>query len=221
LDVKEPLHLLDLPPELLSEILSCLITTDRIKVFLPSYNIAGADVRGVPLPDVTLSCKLLRNTYVKAAIERTTFEVHSFPGNKAFQRWLASLDLASVSANYGGGFDAVRKLDFPFASRFPFHNLPASAPNSDVELMKKCKNLTVVSMTWVRAALTDQSGDEKTVNQLREDFRLDGMLELEELKELNLFHWGRAADTEVLHELGGWFEAEYKKRGQDVQVKVY
>lgn len=161
----------------------------------------------------------LRLESIHATLNTATLEIHSGPANAKLQRWLSSIDLTcSGTGNLSKGFDAVHSLLFPYFSRFP-HHLPSITANNDIELMKRCGNLRSVSVQWVSSELSDYNGVPKAVDQLRTEYRLDGMLELARLETLTLNGPGTgSASHTALHNLAKWFEAEFKERDRTTQV---
>ncbi|KAK4898160.1 hypothetical protein LTR27_004167 [Elasticomyces elasticus] len=179
---------------------------------------------GMKFPNIAYTTKTLRAQYLLVAIENTTFCVHNGPGNAHFQAWLTSTDLSIVSHHHKTGFDAVKSLEFPYFSRFPHQALGPDVPNSDVKLMLRCKNLEAVRMNWVGSTLFDQATqDGKSVAQLRTEYRLDGMLGLNNLKRLQLERYAPAAFAdEVLENLAEWFREGLKsnREGKGAVVEI-
>lgn len=84
--------------------------------------------------------------------------------------------------------------------------------------MRRCANLRSVEVQWVNSELCN-NGEPKSVEQLRRDYRLDGMLDLAKLETLTLDGPGEyATGHAALQDLAKWFEAKYKHRG--VKAKV-
>lgn len=106
---------------------------------------------------------------------------------------------------------------FPYFSRFP-HHLACITANTEIELMKRCTNLRSVEVQWVDSELCDHH-EPKTVQRLRKEYRLDGMLEPNMPETLILNGSGDyATGHSVLKELKKWFEAEFREKGRKTKV---
>ncbi|KAK5125242.1 hypothetical protein LTR85_000918 [Meristemomyces frigidus] len=216
-------RIMDLPSELRHHILSYLVENDLVSVYLPGNGYMPPT--GIDLP-VTARAgdKLLRQETLMLTIEQTTFDIHSFIGNTGFQAWLRRVDLRLASGGYTDGFDAVRSLSLPYFCFFPHATFPATRPNSDIELMLKCRNMEEVSIAWADKELwsvdaTTGLQAAKTVQQLRTQYRLDRMLGLRRLKKLVLKRKG--IGNIALHNLATWFRASMPDvDGQPIQVIV-
>ena len=148
--------------------------------------------------------------------------------------WLAGIDFTKLQGdtNYESGYDAVRRLKFPFFSRFPHAQLPQNTPNSDIVLMSKCKNLQDVTLHFhdtelVIAWYDEEYFESKTISQLRQEYRLDDIFTLPSLRNLqfgiqNLNPWKDTersmAGNDALSDLLVWFKAEFKRRGMSVNI---
>ena len=214
-------NLMKLPFELRAKILEHVLDESTLMVYLK--NSIGPGVR---LPTVANAGDLqLRAEAILVTIQNTTFEVHSGPGNEGFQAWLTDIDFSKIegSTNCTNGFDAVQKLSFPFFSRFPHRN-PSITINKDIELMKTCNNLKTVTTNWNGTELVNFLNDivrPKSVDQLRKEYRLEGMLELPKLESLTLQRFRVEYEAmAALKELAQWFENEYQQRGQMVKVII-
>lgn len=215
-DLNKKFQLMALPAELRHRILSNLPEKDFVAVFLPGRY--GQVPQGIEIPVIAQAGdRQLRAETIMVTIEQTTWSIHSGPGNTHFQQWLSGVDLTPASKNYTDGFDAVKSLTLPYFSRFPHARLLATAPNNDVELALKCKNLERLSTLWVDEELfkCDQDGHgPKTVPQLRGEYRLDGLLGLTKLKRMYLGYRGGAGGQQVIEALAVWFKADFVKRGK-------
>lgn len=190
----------------------------RIAVYLPGkYGRAPTAIR---LPPITQAGdRKLRLESILVTIKLVTLEVHSGPGNAKLQKWLASLRLrGSGETGLTTGFDAVHSLYFRYFSFYPFDHLPGNAPNNDIELMRRCEHLREVKVMFDLGMLSDHYGREKSVQQLREDYRLDGMLNLPSLRTLTFIASG--GNDVGLEPLKKWFEDEYKKREMEGKPKL-
>lgn len=183
----------------------------------------------IPLPATAhAGDSTLRQETILVTIEQTTWSIHNIYGHNGFQAWLESVDLRNVSNNYVNGFDAVKALRFPYFSRFKHHAKQRHEVNNDVELMLKCRNLESVQTQWAGDELLNldmQTGvsSPKTVQQLRAEYRLDRMLNMRSLKELELalIRARNPAAVDVLQQLAAWFVANMPLvSGKPVQVAV-
>ncbi|KAK0893818.1 hypothetical protein LTR91_020321 [Friedmanniomyces endolithicus] len=215
----KPFQVMEFPPEIRRHIWSHMIEETFLNVYMRGVH--GAPT-GMILPNIVYADKTLRAEYLREAIEKTTFSIHSGPGNQHFQKWLASTDLSDVSS-YKNGFGAVKTLHFPYFSRHPWYILPADAPNNDIELMLRCPNLESVSMFWAGATLTDQNNVGKSVEQLRTEYRLDRLMQLRGLKRMVMyrFQFGNATE-EVLETLVEWLREALpmSEAGERPEVKI-
>ncbi|KAI7316730.1 hypothetical protein KC315_g10652 [Hortaea werneckii] len=197
------IQLMDLLPEIRQVILEHLCEETTIPVFLRGNG--NSPATGIKLPvTARLGDMVLRQETIRTALEKATFRIDSFPGNQAFQAWLEKVDLRQVSSTYVNGFDAIKHLTFPYFSRFPHWIYPADHPNSDIELMLKCRNLETVKLTWATDVLYHRDRGARTVDRLRKEFRLDRMLGLTNLKQLTLNRdtW---EGERLLRDLADWF----------------
>lgn len=209
-----PFRLLDLDWHARRAFLEVLIGKSTVAVFLPGRY--GQQAIGIKLPIITRVNKQLRTESLLVAIEETTFEIHSGPGNTKFQNWLTKVDFTplhgDVPDNIKNGFDAVQKLRFPFFSRFP-HHLPHITSNNDITFMKKCDNLREVTLNFhVHEVFQyDVIGAiEKSAEQLIEEYYLAGLLDLNKLTKLSFEGWCSANEKAGIIALAKWFEAEFK-----------
>ncbi|KAI6830164.1 hypothetical protein KC340_g16960 [Hortaea werneckii] len=173
------IQLMDLLPEIRQVILEHLCEETTIPVFLRGNGYSPAT--GIKLPvTARLGDMVLRQETIRTALEKATFRIDSFPGNQAFQAWLEKVDLRQVSSTY------------------------ADHPNSDIELMLKCRNLETVKLTWATDVLYHRDRGARTVDRLRKEFRLDRMLGLTNLKQLTLNRdtW---EGERLLRDLADWF----------------
>lgn len=215
-------RLLDLDWSARPTILELLIGKHTVAVFLPGRY--GQSAVGIKLPEITKVNKQLRVESLLVAIEESTFEIHSDPGNTKFQNWLANTDLkplnGNVPENIKTGFDAVQKLHFPYFSRFP-HHLPHITSNNDVNFMLKCDNLQEITLNFhfQEVFRKDVPGVEKTAEQLRKEYYLDGVLGLDKLKKLRFSGWCSADKDLGIAALGKWFEGEFEGQQEKGQRK--
>lgn len=156
----------------------------RIRVYLSGKY--GRTSTGIHLPPVTKAGdRKLRLEAILITVKLVTLEIHNGECNGKLQNWLASLRLqGSGQTSLCTGFDAVHSLYFPYFSRYPFYALPVDAPNNHIQLMRRCEHLREVKIDFAPGTLQDENGEDKSVDQLRPDYRLDGMLDLPNLKTL-------------------------------------
>ncbi|KAK3116979.1 hypothetical protein LTR53_002126 [Teratosphaeriaceae sp. CCFEE 6253] len=217
LDPVEPFPILALPAELRLIVFGFLI--ESTYQLLTTY--------GGPMvpPQIARSCRLFRSEYLKLAIEQTTFSVHSYIANTSFQQWLALINI-SAGSSYSDGFDAIKRLDLPFFSRYPYNIFPANHTNSDLELALKCRNLESISLNWVGVELISQTSTGQPVGKslalLRRQFRLDRMLELRNLTSVKLVkRQVGAVELEALERLAEWLRTHVKdKNGKGPEVTI-
>lgn len=190
----------------------------RIPVYLPGkYDMAST---AISLPPITQAGdRKLRLETILITIKLVTLEIHSGPGNAMLQKWLASLRLqGSGVTKLQTGFDAVHSLYFPYVSFYPFDRLPVNAPNNDIQLMRRCEHLREVKIMFAGGTLLDDYGHSKSIEQLRKDYRLDGMMDLPDLQTLTFI--ASSALHAGLGPLKKWLEDEYRKREIKKKHKV-
>jgi len=147
--------------------------------------------------------------------KRTIIEVHSGPGNTKLQAWLADQDLSGMGEGMTNGFDAVHTLEF----RFPHRN-PRITSKMDIGLMVKCKNLKHVTIDFDEHELHYPVPEALPAAVLRERYRLDEILKLQNLRYLKIqvpFYLG-LYEVWGVRELAVWFKKEFKKLGMEVDV---
>ncbi|KAK3677358.1 hypothetical protein LTR78_002896 [Recurvomyces mirabilis] len=197
-----------LPLELRLSIYDLAVEAHKLRVFLRGQY---GQPTGITLPEVAYTSKQVRTVFLLRQSETTAFSVENGPGNAAFQEWLASVDFSSVSNNYKNGFDAIKALTFPFFSRFPLWVVPIHKPNSNVQLMERCKTLKTVSMGWASVTLFNiNTGAGKTMDQLRAEYRIDGLLQLKNLETITLVGFGMSASASPqLQALADWLKSNW------------
>ncbi|KAK1013102.1 hypothetical protein LTS01_000915 [Friedmanniomyces endolithicus] len=210
----QPFRAMDLPGEVRRQVLSHLIEETYLNVYTRGIHSVPT---GMLLPNIVYASKVLRAEYLLEAIEKTTFIVHNGLGNEHFQKWLGSTNLSGVSS-YANGFGAVRALNFPYFSRYPYYILPATTPNNDIELMLRCPKLESVRLMWAGDMLHDQNNwlnAGKSVEQVRTDYRLDRLMQLRGLKRMVLvrFQFDTVAE-EVLESLVEWLREALPMNGE-------
>ena len=204
-----------LPYAIRHDILSYVCERRNMPVFLKGIH--GMPPTAVPLPTIArVRDRKLRAEAILVTIKQTTLEVHSGPGNAKLQKWLSSIDFTvSGETSLQSGFDAVHSLYFPYFSRYPHASLPANAPNNDIRLMLKCRNLRKLTLTFVYAELLDVYLRPKSIYQLRREYRLDSMLSMfqhGELQTIVLKNPSYAPALPALRALAAWFRGEFAVR---------
>ncbi|CAK1365484.1 unnamed protein product [Cercospora beticola] len=209
---KPTLRIMSLPFAVREQILQHLQEVKTVRVFL--LGLYGVRPTPIQLPitaragDRTLRLETIRTTLLNSEIE-----IHSGPANHQLQQWLASLDFSCIPPNLRDGFDVVRKLSFPYFSRFP-HYLPHITLNQDVNLMRKCQNLKRVSLHFVATTVfrNDGSGMQKMADQLVPEYHLNEMLELDELEVLHFSGFCSDESDVGVRGLARWFKEQYDNR---------
>lgn len=108
----------------------------------------------IPLPPVVRVNRQLRVESLRIILMNRTFNVHSGRGNEKFQAWLGSLDLSAVGMM--NGFAAVKHLNFPYVSRFPYQD-PNIGANNDVELALRLSNLRSIHIGFHTAEVVNKT----------------------------------------------------------------
>lgn len=138
--------------------------------------------------------------------------------------WLGTLKFDEVlDSRVTKGFGAVVNLRF---GALPSRPLPGPQ-HKEAELVLKCANLKRVEMVfpWQRILLfgnEDLSVVEKDIKQLRQDYGLDGILELRGLQEL-ILGWSLPpnwVEESAIMSFAEWFWAEFAQRGRTVKVRL-
>jgi len=229
---KAKFQLMDLDFNIRHTILEYSIEPSTITVFLKGRN--GQKPTPILLPDLTKARdKQLRLEAILVTIENTTLEIHSGPANEELHAWLCGIDFTQLrgDTSYETGFDAVKSLSFPYPSRLSYLTLDRNTPDNDVELALKCDNLRTLDITFVDEKLVNQCNDlfpPKAIDQLRREYRLDGLLQVKKLERLrlrvritNFVHsWAGRVGATCQKSLAAWFEAESDKQKRDRPVVV-
>lgn len=205
------LPLMSFEVELRDKILEYLVHGSPIRVFLAPRGRDPPTAIQLPIT-ARVGNRKLRQETIRVALMNTTLEIHSGPGNRKLQQWLSSIDLSLASKGQTNGFDAVKKLSFPYFSFLPYDRLLADTPHGDIELMKKCSNLREVSIYFSPGQVCDYFAPDKSAQQLRQDYRLDGMLGLEKLETLRFLGWYGSNPNSGICELARWFEDSFKSQ---------
>lgn len=139
---KQPLELMDLPYDVRHLILEHLIGPQNIRVFLRRSPIP------IRLPEAARAGNIqLRRECLLVALNQCTIEIHSGPGNAAFQTWLSKIDLTGTESSCETGFDAITSLNFPYFSRFPYRRVDITK-NNDIGLALACRNLRSLTLDF-------------------------------------------------------------------------
>ena len=232
---QNPLIAYNVPFEVRLLILNFAIDPITTPFFLKGHTGKSKQTTCLPLGPLTTHPSLrMRLEALLITIEKTTIEIHSGPANQAVQAWLASIDFTRLrgDSSYRSGFDVVKALRFPFFSRFPHRSLPSSAKNEDIQLIRCCKNLSSVRLTFVDEELTYFYNMDgwlaKPVEQIREEYRLDDILGCGKLKHLHLankityqvYEASGHVGERVVGRLREWLEGAFRGRGMEVVVTV-
>ncbi|KAF2764031.1 hypothetical protein EJ03DRAFT_332216 [Teratosphaeria nubilosa] len=181
----------------------------------------------LPLPVLArVGDRKLRLEVIKYFLENTTIEMHSGPANDQFRstRWRHKLR-HRLRCGQITELSLLRPL--------PTRQAPGQNPNNDMELALSCRNLRTLRLTFVDAELCVPFNElffptAKPIEQLRREYRLDGLLELEILEELKLSvvetnfvsDWAGGIGWAQATKLAEWFETEFEAQGRKRPVKV-
>ena len=217
---KHKFSIMSLPWDVRHRVLEYCCDRNSMPVFL--RGVRGLPPTAIPLPvSARAGDKTLRLETILVAIKQATLEIHSGPGNANLQSWLNSLDLSAIKGETGlrAGVEAIHSLSFPYFSRFPHRSLPSTNPNNDIVLVLKCVNLRKLSLNFVSHELLDYTHpyfEDKSVVQLRQEYRLDSILPLLhriEFKSLALSGPSKGLiGHDALEALAAWFRWEYAIR---------
>lgn len=192
-----------LPPELRRYILDLIIDPIATPIFIMHRRL-GHYLKPI-IPAIACAFTLQNRLECMAILlEKSTLEIRSGPGLTRTLGFLQAIDFNETAKNtsYDTGFDCVRSLVFPYFSRYPHAVLGDKAINKDIMLMRMCKNLFSVKLTFVDEELIcwGKDGYEvKAIERIRREYRLDLMLGLKKLTRLRLV----AHDTDrILYDFG-------------------
>lgn len=200
---------MDLPYDLRRVVLELYVQEQTIGVFLTGRS-QGREV-SILLPAAVRAGNIqLRRECLLVVLLKSTFEIHSGPGNASFQAWLAKINFKGVETSCKTGFDALTSLRFPFFSHF------CSRINNDIVLCERSQNLRKLSIKFYSEEL--ELGQTSTA--LRSFYELDGLLELSNLEKLNFSCHALERDMRHLRELIAWFKAQFELQGRARPVVV-
>ena len=228
---KGPFPFFRLPFELRKIVFEFVVGHPIVGVFLPGYN----GQRRTYLPMAKEVTRVRNRQYrlegLRVVIANTDWCIHSGPGNWRLQEWLGNVKSinfkefddeatdtdaqAKEEIPRKTGFDYVRYLSFDYFSSFPFRSLHDEAPNNDIELMRRCRNLREITLTWRWG-----SASTETVEELRAEYRLDGLLDLKMLKRVTVFD-AMVLTTEGRTSLGDmllWLKKALAVQNQRVEI---
>lgn len=207
-----PFRLFDLPFEVREIILSLVIGQPTVPVYRPSSFYAELTYIPMAKEITAYGNHQLRLESLLLTLKNANWELHSLSSSQRMQAWLSSLDFTEVTgSSIVTGFEGVQSLDFKYFTRFPC----ATHIPGDIAFMRRCPNLSVVSTTWVTGDFVG-----KSVPQLRQDFRLDGILELRSLRKLNINKPRNSRGHEELIDLAKWLRQGFVEQGQETEVTV-
>lgn len=179
-------------------------------------------------------------------IEKTEFEVCSKLGLEWLEKWLSRIDFAALhgSTSYRTGFDAVKALNLDPLKYSDFEDEEKiMLQRRGVLLMSKCENLRTAEVciewpTFLGRRCPDDSDrgpSPALVETIVRECAFDRILSLPHLETLYLeltspdgylrlgsrYDW-KLADTvyRSMNNLKNWCEAEFGKRGQQVEIHV-
>lgn len=218
------LELMRLPFDVRHLILEHLTDPQNIRVFLRRGSIP------IRLPEAARAGNIqLRRECLLVTLKMCTIEIHSGPSNAAFQAWLSTIDLAGIESFCKTGYDAIMSLNFPYFSRFPYHDASITR-NNDIGLALACKNLRSLTLDFDSEELfrvlcrhPEAEGDvaAKCALDIRKSYQLDGLLGATKLEKIR---FRVCAFKDLLAGLEGvvaWMDKGFQERGQKVVIKLY
>ncbi|KAM0722202.1 hypothetical protein Q7P37_001643 [Cladosporium fusiforme] len=223
---KDIFPIMALPWDVRHTILEHMVEAQTIRTFLRNASTA------IKLPEVARAgSSKLRRECLLVTLKKCTIEIHSGPGNAAFQAWLAEVDFNGIETNNcRNGFDAIHALSFPYFSRFPYDR-PGITVNNYVKLALACRNLRTLTLNFHSQEIsrfeTDFWDQEEDVDEdhgvvyaqaaasMREKYHLDRLLGAKALQTLCFV----AAKTATMEVLAAWFESQFKGRKPAVVVE--
>lgn len=221
---KQPLELMGLPYHVRHLILEHLIGPQNIRVFLRRSPMP------IRLPEAARAGNIrLRRECLLVALKSCTVEIHSGPGNAAFQTWLSKIDLTGTGSSCETGFDAITSLNFPYFSRFPYHRADITK-NNDIGLALACRNLRSLTLDFhseelhnilTRNREVEGEAATKCALDIRKSYQLDGLLGAKKLKKIHF----RTGVTEQLlvgpKEVAAWMDKGFQERDQKVVIEIH
>ncbi|GAB7328850.1 hypothetical protein MBLNU13_g00728t1 [Cladosporium sp. NU13] len=196
---------------------------ENIKVFLRHSEIA------IRLPEAARAGNIqLRRECLLVALKKCTIESHSGPSNAALQAWLSTIDLTGIESFCKTGFDAITSLNFPYFSRFPYHDASITK-NKDIELALACKKLRSLTLDFYSEELfrvlcrhPEAEGDvaAKCALDIRKSYQLEGLLRATKLEKIRFRTCASKSLLVGLEEVVAWMEKGFQARGQRVVIEV-
>jgi hypothetical protein len=220
---KQRLELMRLPYDVRHLILEHLTDPQNSRVFLRRSSTS------IRLPEAARAGNIqLRRECLLVALKKCTVEIHSGPGNAAFQAWLSTIDLTGTESFCETGYDAITSLNFPYFTRFPYHD-PSITKNNDIGLALACKNLRSLTLDFHSEELfnilsrhPEAEGEvaSKCALDIRKSYQLDGLLGATKLEKIRF----RTSAPEYvligLAEVIVWLDQGFQERGQKVVIEM-
>lgn len=220
---KPRLELMSLPYDVRHLILEHLTDQQSIRVFLRRSEIP------IRLPEAARVGNIqLRRECLLVALKMCTIESHSGPSNLALQAWLSKIDLTSIESFCETGYDAVTSLNFPYFSRFRYHDASITK-NNDIGLALACRNLRYLTLNFHSEELfrilcrhpeAESDVATKCALDIRESYQLDGLLGAAKLERI---HFRTSAPKDLLiglEEVVAWMEKGFRERGQKIVIEI-
>jgi len=220
---KNTFDLMGLPYDVRHLILEHLTDPQNIRVFLRRSAVA------IHLPEAARAGNIqLRRECLLVALKMCTIEIHSGPGNAALRAWLSSIDLTGIGSFCKTGYDAITSLEFPYFSRFPYHDTSITK-NNDIGLALACKNLRSLTLYFHTEELLKvlcrhpgYGGDVTTSRALdiRKSYQLDGILDAAKLEKIHFKSYAPEFLLRGLAEVVAWLEKGFQERGQKIVICI-
>jgi hypothetical protein len=220
---KQRLELMRLPYDVRHLILEDLTDPQNIRVFLRRSSIP------VRLPEAARAGNIqLRLECLLVALKKCTIEIHSGPGNAAFQAWVSTIDLTGTESFGETGYGAITSLNFPYFSRFPYHRAGITK-NNDIGLALAYRNLRILSLDFHSEELfnilcrhPESEGEvaSKCALDIRKSYQLDGLLGATKLEKIRF----RISTPEFalagLAEVVAWLGKGFQECGQKIVIEM-
>jgi hypothetical protein len=219
---EKALELMDLPWDVRHLILKHLTDLRNIRVF-------GRSAISIRLPGAARAGNIqLRRECLLVALKNCTIESHSGPSNAALQAWLSTIDLTGIDSSCETGYEAVKSLNFPYFSRFPYHS-PSITKNNDIVLALACRNLRFLTLDFHSEELAkvlrrhpETEGDVAMACALdiHKSYQLDGLLDASKLEKIRFRCYASESLLVGLAKVVVWLDKGFKERGQKVVVEI-
>jgi hypothetical protein len=217
------LELMRLPYDVRHLILEHLTEPQSIRVFLRRSSIP------IRLPEAARAGNIqLRRECLLVALKKCTIEIHSGPGNAAFQAWVSTIDLTGTKSYCETGYDAITSLNFPYFSRFPYHRADITK-NNDIGLALACRNLRSLWLDFhpeelfnILSRHPESEGEvaSKCALDIRKSYQLDGLLGATKLGKIRFRISAPEFALIGLAEVVAWLEKGFQERGQKVVIEM-